>query len=192
MSTNNPASMAIFATLLFASSAASVACGPGADTVVPRRALPTYIGHETELFDDGIEPRAVGMEFETPDNPLSDPKFKERIGISDSVVRGRVTTVTAREEDTGTAYQVSLKTVGTLTGGFPPGDTFTLDVNRHSGAVGVLRNFNGRLVGMSFIVFLRAYVRPDGDQELHFHITQDADDVRKAVTETAATMGFQK
>jgi hypothetical protein len=171
---------------------AATGCGPGGEAVAPKRPLPTYIAHETELFDDGIEPRAVGLELEAPDHPLHNPKFKERIEIADAVVRARVTTVTAREEDTGTAYQVSLKTVEKLTGSHPPAQTFTLDIDRRSGAVGVLRNFNGRLVGMSFIVFLRAYVRPDGDQEYHFHITQDAADVKKAVTETAAVMGFAR
>jgi hypothetical protein len=170
----------------------SAACGPGPDTAVPKRPLPTYGGHEAELFDDGIEPRAVGLELETPDHPFHNPKFKERVEISDAIVRGRVTTVTAREEDTGAAYQVTLKTLEKLTGNHPPGETFTLDIDRRSGAVGVLRNFNGRLVGMSFIVFLRAYVRPDSDQEYHFHITQDAADVKKAVTETAAVIGFAK
>ncbi len=189
MSTTNPVFVAALRLTLCVSLAA---CGPAGEANVPKRALPTYVGHETELFDDGVEPRAVGLELETPDHPLHDPKFKERIEIADSVVRGRVTTVTAREEDTGTAYQVSLKTVEKLTGTFPPSETFTLDIDRRSGAVGVLRNFNGRLVGMSFVVFLRSYVRADGDQELHFHITQDADDVKKAVVETAATMGFSK
>ncbi len=169
-----------------------IGCGPGGDAVAPKRPLPTYIGHEAELFDDGIEPRAVGLELETPDHPLHNPKFKERVDTADAVVRARVTTVTAREEDTGTAYQVSLKTLEKLTGSHPPSQTFTLDIDRRSGAVGVLRNFNGRLVGMSFIVFLRAYVRADGDQELHFHITQDAEDIKKAVTESAAVMGFAK
>ncbi len=191
---NKPYSMSIMAALpirhaFFSASLVllSTGCGgDGPDPAVPQRPLPTYLGHETDLFDDGIEPRAVGLELEKPDNPLQDPKFRERVITSDAVLRARVATVTTREEDSGAAFQLSLRVTERLAGPHPPGDPFTLDVGRKSASLGVLKNFNARLVGMSFIVFVRRYVRPDGDSELHFHLTQDAPDVKKAAVETAA------
>src|SRR5579884_3938252 len=71
------------------------ACGggtPGARS--PDRPLPPYTGHAVDLFDDGIEPSAVGYPTDQGVNPAGDARLRERTQTGDEVVLARVTTVT--------------------------------------------------------------------------------------------------
>jgi hypothetical protein len=157
-------------------------CGPATpDPAYPSRSLPAYEGRSTELFDDGIEPRAVGIEVEATGKTKGDAALRERTQVGDATLRVRVSTVTSKDEDTGTTYQVGFRTLEKLAGQHPPGEEFVVRVDRTSTAAGILKSFEGRLVGMTFIAFVRAFVRPDGDHELHFHLAPDKKDVLDAV-----------
>jgi hypothetical protein len=164
------------------------ACGPsspGAQSGA-NRPLPAYSGHATELFDDAIEPKAVGLELEQASSPKSDPRFRERAQVSDVVVRARVSTVTGKVEGPETTYQVGFKVLDTLTGHHPVGDEFTVRFDKNSPSSGILKSFEGRLVGKTMVVFVRAFVRPDADHELHLHASADSTDVVAAVKEAVA------
>jgi hypothetical protein len=53
-----------------------------------------------------------------------------------------------------------------------------------------VRGRQERLVGLRFVAIVRAFVRPDGDEELHFRLEPDDPDVIAAVrdaTSSAAT-----
>jgi hypothetical protein len=166
--------------------ALGMGCG-GPDANAPnKRPLPTYAGHATELFDDAIEPRAVGQEIDPANNPRADPLLRERAQVGDATLRVRVATVTAKQEDTGTTFQIAFRIVEKLSGNYAPEEGFTVNVTKESPARGALQTFEGRLVGMSFIIFVRAFVRPDGDQELHFHIAPDSKDVKGAIKDANA------
>ncbi len=145
----------------------------------PGKTLPTYAGHATELFDDAIEPAAVGYELEeapssTP--PLSNNLLRKRAQVGDAVVRAHVTTVTSKDEDRGRSWQIGLHTVELVAGlsSFPT--DFTVEINPSGAAVGILRAFEGRLIGKTFLVFVREFARPGaaGETELHFHLAADA------------------
>jgi hypothetical protein len=60
-----------------------------------------------------------------------------------------------------------------LAGSYPPADDFSVTIDATSPSVGILRNLQDGLVGKTFIAFVRAFVRPDGDHELHFHLAPD-------------------
>src|SRR5205823_6348936 len=47
------------------------ACG-GPDANSPSRPLPAYEGHQAELFDDAIDPRAVGLNLDEARTPQTD------------------------------------------------------------------------------------------------------------------------
>jgi hypothetical protein len=163
----------------------AAACeGPGAHA--PTRPLPTYAGHAAELFDDMIEPRAVGQDIDPANAPRADPLLRERAQVGDAVLRVRVATVTAKREDTGTSYQLGFHIVEKLGGSFSPEDGFLVGVPKESPSRGTLASFEGRLVGMNLIIFVRAFVRPDGDQELHFHVGPDSKDEVQAVKDAMA------
>lgn len=149
----------------------------------PVRALPSYAGHEQQLFDDTVEPAAVGLDYQKSYVARADMALRERAQISDAVVRVRVTTFTAKNEGPEAIYQLSLHVVEKVTGKYPPSDDFSISVDKSSESYGIMKSFESRLVGYSFVAFVRSYVRPDGDSVLHFHLSPDTKDVKLAISD---------
>ncbi|WP_394821049.1 hypothetical protein [Pendulispora albinea] len=107
--------------------------------------------------------------------------------MGDAVLRARVDTVTAKNDGVDSRYDLGLRTLERLAGEHPPSvENFTVRIDRSSPASNILKNFQNRLGGRIFIVFVREFVRPDGDTELHFHASPDSKDVASAVREAAA------
>jgi hypothetical protein len=156
----------------------------------PGRPLPTYVGHSTELFDDSIDPSAVGISLDVGVDPRSDRKLRERTQTGDAVMRVRVTTITSKEDEGATRYVVGLRTLAKLAGQFPPPDTFEITVGKSNPSAGLLRGLEGQIVGKTFVAFVRAFVRPDGDPELHFHLASDSKVELAAVSDAAALAGL--
>jgi hypothetical protein len=163
-----------------------LACGggtPGARG--PGRLLPPYTGHATELFDDGIEPAAVGFSLDPSESPQADTRVRERTQTGDAVVRARVRTVTSRVENEGRSWQLGLHVLERLAGSGPLEEDFTLAVLPTDPAAGIVRAFEARLIGQSFVVFVRAFSpvgAPPGDPgDLHFHMAPETPDELKAV-----------
>jgi hypothetical protein len=162
------------------------ACGGGnADVRNPDRPLPPYNGHATELFDDAIEPNAVGYPMEAGGNPLSDNRVRERTQVGDAVVRVRVTTVTSKQEDRGRSWQLGFHTVERLGGSGPLEKDFTLSVAPSDPASGIVHGFEARLIGTQFVAFVREFARPGAPQgepgDLRFHLAADTPEELKAV-----------
>jgi hypothetical protein len=159
-------------------------CGGGA-SANGGRALPPYAGHAADLFDDGIEPLAIGYELDRGTPPKADNLLRERTQVGDGVLRARVTTVTSKREDTGQSWQLGMHTLERLGGDRAPDGDFTLQVAPHDPAAGIVRAFEGRLMGMTFVVFVREFARPGAPPEeageLRFHIARDDREELEAV-----------
>lgn len=146
--------------------------------------MPAWSGHALDLFDDGIEPMAVGYPMDTTAAPESDTRVRERTQTGDAVVRATVMTVTSKVEDAGRSWQIGLHTVQRLGGSGPIDADFTLSVGPHDPAAGIVQAFEGRMIGKSVIVFVREFARegaPPGEGDLRFHIASDSPDEQKAV-----------
>ncbi len=163
--------------------AMSAGCGPSRGGSVPNRALPAYSGRAADLFDDSIEPAAVGLDYDKGYSPKADPLLRERAQVSDAVVRVRIATVTGKKDGPDANYQLGLHTIERLTGEHAPPTDFTVNVSKTSESHGIMKNFEGRLVGYSFIAFVREFVRADGDREIHVHFAPDTKDVKAAVND---------
>ncbi|MBS2019881.1 MAG: cobalamin ABC transporter substrate-binding protein [Deltaproteobacteria bacterium] len=162
-------------------SAGCEASGRGATG--PTRPLPAYAGRAADLFDDTIEPAAVGLDFDKGYSPKSDATLRERAQVSDAVLRVRVSTVTAKKDGPDSVYELGMHSVERLAGAHTPGDDFTVHLTKTSESHGIMKNFETRLVGTPFIAFVREFVRPDGDREIHFHLAPDTKEVKNAVGE---------
>jgi hypothetical protein len=107
------------------------------------------------------------------------------------VVRARVVTITTRQEESGQSLLLGLHPLETLAGHHAPTAEFTLVVSPRSPAGGVLGATGSRLVGLTFVVFVRGFAREkdpgDGDGELHFHLARDDKDEQNMVR--AASLG---
>jgi hypothetical protein len=153
----------------------AASCTPLAEAEAPKRPLPAYAGHAMDLFDDAIEPVAVGLNIEAKVDPRSDKKLRERAQTADATLRVRVTTLTVKDTDEGgTRYVVAFKTVDKLGGAFPPGDAFEIVVAKTTPAAAIMKGMGERITGKTFVAFLRKFVRPDGDDETHFHLAPDS------------------
>jgi hypothetical protein len=171
-------------------------CGCGGNTAEaarPTRPLPPYAAHWVELFDDAIEPAAVGgvggFQFAPTEAgraaPRSDNLLRERTQVGDAVVRGRVTTLSSKEEDRGRSWQLGVHTLERLGGAGPLEADFVVRVGPSDAAAGMVRAFETRLIGQTFIAFVREFSRAGGvgaDSELHFHFAPDTKDEVDAVT----------
>jgi hypothetical protein len=172
--------------LAFAAAVIS-SCGGGTpDLRAPDRPLPPHTGRATELFDDGIEPAAVGFTLDPSDSPQGDTRLRQRIQTGDAVVRARVRTVTSRVEGQGRAWQLGLHVVERLAGRGPLADDFALSILPADPASGLIRAFEARLIGQTFVVFVREFSHPGslpGDPgDLHFHVAAETPDELNAIT----------
>jgi hypothetical protein len=162
----------------------AVACGGSQGAAGgSSRALPTWSGRAADLFDDAIEPAAVGLDFQKSYNPRGDPQLRERTQVSDGVVRVRVATVTSKKDGPESVYQIGLHVVEKLAGSHSPEGDFNVTITKASESHGIMKNFESRLVGYAFVAFVHEFVKSDGDREVHFHLAPDTKEVKSAVSE---------
>jgi hypothetical protein len=145
--------------------------------------FPAYTGHPTELFDDGIDPIAVGYQLEPGPPPAGDAKLRERVQTADAVVRAKVTTVTSKKEDTGRSWQLGMHLLGRLAGSGKMDDDFSLDVESTDQGAGMVKAFEANLVGATFVVAAKTFAKEGapGESDLHFHLSADKPDVLAAI-----------
>jgi hypothetical protein len=183
-------SIAALAALAIAGSGCASSPTPGARD--PSRPLPTYAGHATELFDDTIEPSAVGLELDGPGAPpRGSALLRERTQTGDAVVHVRVETVTAKDDGVDARYDLGFKVLERLAGQHPPPDSFTVRVDKANPSAPIVKSFQARLSGKTFVAFVKEFVRSDGDTDYHFHLTADDKDTIAAVKE-AGVLGELK
>src|SRR4051812_33735579 len=106
-----PASSFVLALSLVGLVSMGIGCGSGRDPNAPTRPLPAYAGASADLFDDTIDPAAVGLDFDKNYQARSDVVLRERTQVSDAVLRVRVQTVTSKKDGPGAVYQLGLQTI---------------------------------------------------------------------------------
>ncbi len=163
-----------------------IGCGPSTPAgSAPTSSLPAYGGPAADSFDDTIEPHAVGLELENYESPKNDLRLRARAQSADVVVRARVQTVTGESGSGVRSYQLSFKTVERVAGKRPVGDEFTVRIDKTSPSLGIVKSMEGQLVGKTLVIFAKAFARPDGEREIHFHASadgpDDVEDVKEAV-----------
>ena len=161
--------------------------GPETGANSPSRNLPAYSGHDVELFDDGIDPKAVGLDYDGALDPRLDTKFRERAQIADAVLRAKVDTVTVRGEGPSARYDLAFKTLEKLSGENPPQGDFTLHIEEANPSSGIVRTMQTTLGGKSFVTFVREFKRADGDAEWHFHLSPDTKEAVSAARDAMTT-----
>lgn len=174
-----------------AAGAGAAGCGgpgqqqPAQDGSASGERLPAWDPQAQEVFDDNIDPAAVGLTLEGP-SPRSDRFLRERAQTAEVVARVRVSTVTVDSIGDQSTYHLGIQV------GYPPlatpkvaDRTFELVIRPHSPAHGIARAFDSRLRGLTFIGFIRRFAG-DGEPEIHWHLSPDTAEVAAAVREAVA------
>jgi hypothetical protein len=171
--------------------ALSASCATVApDARSPARGLPPYVGRAVALFDDAIDPQAVGYGLESTLPPAGVSLVRERTRVGDCVLRVRVVTITSRREDAGPSWRIGVHTMERLAGDRPPAADFNLQVDSSGPGAGILRTFDSRLIGVTLVAFLREFVGTDESAggKLHFHLAREGTEELQAVR-IAALLG---
>lgn len=172
-------SVRLLALAAIALTTVTASCAPAAPAL-RAHALPAYAGREAALFDDGIEPQAVGYNLEPGVAPREDSLLRERTRLGDRVVRAQVVSITSTRNESGRTWQIGLHTLEKLAGEGGADPEFTLRMNGSAPGASVMRIFDGRMIGIPLMAFIREFEPTGGAgrSELHFHLaSQDKDEV---------------
>jgi hypothetical protein len=131
-------------------------------------------------------------------DPKADALLKPRARQADAIVRVRVQTVSTRDSELGTSYELTLRYVqgadspagAEVIGPHRPEDPFTVTIAGKSQAAGMVRAAEGGLVGKTFVAFVKRFARTEGEGQLHFHLAPDNKATIVAVTDAIATAGL--
>jgi hypothetical protein len=171
-----------------ASVLAAVAVGcdsnaPPAMTPASTAGFPAYAGPVIEVFDDQIDPAAVGLSMEGV-SPRSDRFLRQRAQTADVVARVRINTVTADSIGDDVTYHLDVEVAfPTLAPTKDEERSFELSIRPANRAFPIAKAFDQRLRGMTFVGFMRRFMGPDGEPEVHWHLSPDNAEVAGAVKE---------
>jgi len=148
--------------------------------------LPQWEARSRMVFDDNIDPAAVGLSMDGP-SPRSDAFLRERAQTADVVARVRVQTVTVDSVGDLRTYHLGIQVgVPTLTKAKLPDRAFELSIKPASSAFGIARAFDARLRGRTFIGFIKRFSSPEGEVQVHWHLSADTAEVVTAIEEAVA------
>ena len=157
--------------------------------------MPAYDAAAARLFDDAIEPSAVGYALDPSDPAVTRRALRERTRLADAVVRAHVVTVSSNVGVTGAGgagWRLELHPIERLAGATPADADVELDVRRSDPAAGLLVSAEGRLAGIVLIAFVRQFAPSGaGDRAVHFHLTGDTKETVAAVRSAALLEDLQ-
>jgi hypothetical protein len=147
--------------------------------------LPVYAGDATQLFDDRIDPTAVGL-ADVAENPRTDPMVRSRTQSAEVVGRTRVSTVSVDTVDGKPVYRLRFTFIE------PPvvahgisGNELDIAVRDDSPAFGIVKWLDTKLIGHSFIGFFHRFAG-NYEPEVRFHLSPDDPQVLAAVRDASA------
>ena len=145
-------------------------------------AFPPYDGQLRELFDDHINPAAVGLAMDGG-SPANDPLLRLRSQAADIVARMKVQTVTRDSVGAKTTFVLAMQV------GQPPlmpakmeEHSIELSITPDMGAFGIVQSLEAKLRGHTFVGFVKRFEGDDGPV-LHWHLTADDPEVAQVVQE---------
>jgi hypothetical protein len=168
-------------------------CGPDEPAKSASTAgLPRWEGHALQVFDDNIEPAAVGLSLDGP-GPRGDAHLRERAQTADVVARVKVMTVTVDSAGEQQTYHLGVRVgIPTLAEAKVSDLNFELSIKHGSGAYGIARSFDARLRERTFVGFIKRYGTDDGETVVHWHLAPDTAEVVAAVKEAVALRELAK
>ena len=163
------------------------ACSSGPPATTPRGPVfDAYAGGWPTIFDDQIDPAAVGMSLSDAE-PADDPQLRPRVLEAELVARVRVQTVTRESIGAQLRYLLTLE-VGQPPLTKPRWETATIELRIEAGAPAftLVRGLDERMRGQTFVGFFRRFDEGGPQPVVHFHLTTDSAEVARAVEQIDA------
>jgi hypothetical protein len=156
--------------------------GPASST--PQN-LPVYAGNAIQLFDDRIDPTAVGL-ADVTENPRTDAMLRARTQNAEVVGRTRVSTVSVDSAGGKPVYRLrfTFTEPPVVTRGFS-GSDIEIAVREDSPAFGIVKWLDTKLIGHTFIGFFHRFAGTY-EPEVRFHLSPDDPRVMAAVRDASA------
>lgn len=182
----------LFAAGLWLAATATLAAGCGDGTTEAKSpaalGLAAWDDHARAVFDDNIDPAAVGYTMDAP-SARADRYLRERAQTADLVARLRVQTVTIDTVGDDSTYHLGVQVGQPPLGPRPKIEDRTIElvIKPTSPAFGIAKALDQRMQGVTFIGFVSRFASADGTEiELHWHMSPDTQDVADAVKEAEA------
>jgi hypothetical protein len=164
---------------------ALTACGaPQNPQAAALAALPPYKGRDTELFNDSIEPAALGMAMDRP-HFRGNQEFRERAQAAGFVGMAKITTVTVDKVEDRSTYHLRLTRVGAPFAGSDTSTTVDIDVRPHSAAYGLIHQVQTRAQGKTVTAMWKRY-REGEEAVVHYYLAPDDAETVAAAKEAIA------
>ncbi|MBK8259128.1 MAG: cobalamin ABC transporter substrate-binding protein [Polyangiaceae bacterium] len=185
--TRRRAALRVASALLLGVLSAASGCGPsGSEAQSPSAlGLRPWDEHARTIFDDNIEPAAVGYTMEVP--PARGDKYlRERALTAQLVARFRVQTVTVDTIGDDSRYHLGVQVATPTLVPNPKIEEKQLEllIKPASAAYGIAKAMDQRMQGLTFIGFVHRFASADGTEvEYHWHFSPDNADVAEAVKE---------
>ncbi|HMJ52158.1 MAG TPA: cobalamin ABC transporter substrate-binding protein [Polyangiaceae bacterium] len=177
--------------LCLSAALSAVACGSRAAAAPSPQNFPVYAGNAVQLFDDRIEPTAVGL-ADVADNPRTDAVLRARTQRAEVVARARISTVSVDSAGGRPVYRLRFTFVEPLvvSRGFS-GNQIEIAVRDDSPAFGIVKWLDTRLIGHSFVAFFHRFAG-NYEPEVRFHLSPDDPQVLAAVRDASALNELSK
>lgn len=169
----------------------AVACGSQAAAAPPAQNFPVYGGNAVQLFDDRIDPTAVGL-ADVAENPRTDATLRARTQNAEVVGRTRVSTVSVDSIGGRPVYRLRFTFIEPplVSRGFSGGQ-IEVAIGDDSPAFGIVKWLDTKLIGHSFIGFFHRFAG-NYEPQVRFHLSPDAPQVMAAVRDASALSELSK
>ncbi|MEZ4297943.1 MAG: cobalamin ABC transporter substrate-binding protein [Polyangiaceae bacterium] len=150
--------------------------------------LPVWDARARVIFDDNIEPAAVGYTLDIP-SARGDKFLRERALTAELGARFRVQTVTVETIGDDSTYHLGVQVATPTLVPNPKIEDKVLElvIKPTTPAFGIARAMDQRMQGLTFIGFVHRFASADGTEvELHWHFSPDTADVAETVKEAVA------
>jgi hypothetical protein len=159
-------------------------CGSSAPRAVSAVAgLPDYTPAEAAVFGDTLSSAVFGLPAEIP--ARDDTKLGERTRRADTIVRVRVSTISAESLAGVRGYSLSVVPEEKPLAGQTPEASIEIHIGPGNPSLSRVQTADAALIGRRFLLFAKRY-SDDGEPRLHFHGEADTPEVRKAIENAKA------
>lgn len=152
--------------------------------------LPLHKDHLATLFDDSIEPAAMGLNMEKVILKI-DPKFRDRVREADVLAAVKVTTVTVGKIEERSIIHIQFSTEQVFSPSAPEAEHLELRIPEGTQAYGVMQAVQNKARNRSLVGAWKRF-RSGNEAVIHFYFAPNDADTIAAIKEIQALREINK